>query len=275
MTSNSWFDNGIAAIQEKRWFDGYQMLFGALVRALRVKDLKTVHKIMINSIPLLVVGKQNNLACNIALSFINNFPKIDERELEWLDQIHILLDILHQNKLENCLVEIRRGIITNKKFSSIEFIIDLTIQTEILTKSPRIQYDVFYCQAGLFASQKDYVQCFKTLETLSSKTELTPRMRVYLTLSELNAYEVDSCGRYIKEMPEKLSFEDGLYVEIVTRAFRAVEASDQRDFLSLMKEYDDIINIKVDPLLKLLCDGILEIFQGSNGKGLLSSFFKS
>jgi len=274
VTTNSWFDNGIAAIRENRWFDGYQMLYGALVRAARNKNSKIVHKIITNSIPLFITGNQNSLACNIALSFINNFPKINDTELEWLTQLHILFSILHQNKLEDCLVEVRWAIITNKKFSPIEFIIDLTIQTEVLAKNPEIQYDIFYCQAGLFASQKDYIKCFNTLELLSSQTELTPKMRVYLTLSELNAYEVDGCGRYIKEMPEKLSLEDELYLEIANRAFRAVEASDKRDFLSLTREYDDIVNIKVDPLLKLLCDGISEIFQNSNGTGLLSSFFK-
>ena len=274
MTSNLWFDNGMEAIRENRWFDGYQMLYGALVRATRIKDSETIHKIIINSIPLFVTGKQTDLACNIALSFISNFPKINKSESEWLSLIHILFDYLHQNQLENCLVEVRRTIITNKKFSHTDFIIDLTVPTEALTKSPEIQYDIFYCQAGLFATQKDYVGCFNSLEKLSLKINLIPKIRVYLTLSELNAYEIDGCGKYIKEMHDKLTPEDELYLEIATRVFKAVETSHKKDFLSLIKEYDDIINIKVDPLLKLLCDGISEIFQNSNRGGLLSSFFK-
>ncbi|MFX1282317.1 MAG: hypothetical protein ACFFB5_01625 [Promethearchaeota archaeon] len=275
MIKDPWFSKGLAELHQGHWFDGLQMLQGAIQRAFRSGEPKHAGMVISKAIPLFASGNKAKLACDLTLALIMNISRNPNERVNAELIPRIFVD-LRAVSLENCIQTIRNYIIIDKKFQESEFLSYLhNLILEARKHNNNVVSDLYYCYAGLFCNKKDFVSCFETLYSWSQEMSiLSPKMRTYLTLAEINAYEIEDCGKY-------LSFEDKAnstvsntenYLEIANRIFNAVQRLDSLELHSTLNDYSDLINPKNDGLLKALCDGISEILNDKSG---LLSLFKS
>jgi hypothetical protein len=163
-----------------------------------------------------------------------------------------------------------------KAFQASEFLSHLKDIINEANFDENIIPDLYFCYAGLFCYIKDYESCFEALSAWENETtSLSPKIRAYLTLAEINAYEIESCGKYLQSKEESTDHYDidsKSYLEIAFKIFGAVQTNDSSEFHSTIADYSDLINSKKDSLLKGLCDGISEIFTDQSQSGLLSLF---
>ena len=275
MKEDPWFERGLEELKRGHWFDGFQMLKGAIQRTIRNNNAEHVKLILSKAIPRFISGDQEKLACGLGQNLINNIDlKIKERI--FADLIPFVLTLLREENLETCVQSICNQIMVRKSFQTSEFLKHLKNQINEANFNVNVLSDLYLCYSGLFCYKKEYISCFETL--LSWYNELSsssPKLRVYLTLAEINAYEIDSCGKYLhlKEEPiDHFDIETKNYLEIAFKIFSAVKTNDSTEFHSTIADYSDLINSKKDGLLKGLCDGISGIFTDQSQSGLLSLF---
>ena len=275
MKKDPWFERGLAELEQSRWFDGFQMLKGAIQRTFRFNNPDHVKMILSKVIPLFMTGNQVKLACDLGQSVIIGVrPKAKERI--YVDLIPFILNILQEESLESCVKAICNQIIVEKAFQVSEFLSHLKDIINEANFNINVISDLYFCNAGLFCYIKDYVSCFETLTAWENeKTVPSLKMRAYLTLAEINAYEIESCGKYLQskeESTDNYDAETKSYLEIAFKILGAVQTNNSSEFHSTIVDYSDLINSKKDGLLKGLCDGISEIFTDQSHSGLLSLF---
>ncbi|UCG00380.1 MAG: hypothetical protein JSW11_12095 [Candidatus Heimdallarchaeota archaeon] len=275
MKKDPWFERGLDELKQGHWFDGFQMLKGAIQRTILFNNPDHAKMILSNTIPLFATGKQEKLACNLGLSLITSIrPKIKEHT--FADLIPIFFALFREENLENCIQTFCNQIMVEKAFQVSEFLsyLDNFVSKTNFNKS--VISDLYFCYAGILCYKKDYVSCFETLNSWYNElSSLSPKMRAYLTLAEINAYEIESCGKYLHSIEEPIDSYDSEsknYYEIASRIFGAVQTNNHSEFHSTISDYSDLINSKKDGLLKGLCDGLFEIFSGKSQSGLLSLF---
>lgn len=275
MNENSWLQIGLEELRNKRWFDGYQMLIGAFQRFLRSDDPNSVEKIISSALPILSKENQKKLACNLVTDIILSFQRnFDKRE--WVQLLPFCLSELRKSSLNECISTICNRVISEKAFQDSGFLEH--INNIILERKfhKDIRFHLYYCHGGILCRKKEFALAFESLESWSKEfTPLSIKMHTYLTLAELNAYEISSCGKYLHSNDEAVSTNDSEstnYIEIASRIFQAVEGMNVNEFHSTIQDYSDVINPKGDSLLKALCDGISEIFKEKPNSGLSSLF---
>ncbi|MFX0014272.1 MAG: hypothetical protein ACFFB2_07260 [Promethearchaeota archaeon] len=271
MITDPWISRGLDEIKNGHWFDGFQMLQGAIQRAFRYGKPDQAKVVISKAVPLFTSGNQKRLACELVLVLImRTSQKVNERA--YAELISESLVELTKASLDSCVQTICNRIIIEKVFQRSEFL----SQLQSLILEANYPYEVisslYYCYAGLLCYKKDYVLCFETLYSWSKTLSvLSPKMRTYLTLAEINAYEIEDCGQYLK-IEEPIESDDKIYLEIANRIFDAVQASDESEFHFIVTDYPDFINPKKDGLLKALCEGISEILHKKPSSGLFSLF---
>ncbi|MHA1974638.1 MAG: hypothetical protein ACTSW1_16680 [Candidatus Hodarchaeales archaeon] len=272
--SSSWFKRGIESIRLESWFDSLQLLQGALQRSIRSNSPEIAEKLFREAIPLYKKGGREKLACNLILYYVRVIERERLREVKWVKMIEEIISILNENSLLGCIRKFSNNIVMDKKFLEDDTfnLIIKTLQDNFI--HPKVKTYLYYCLAGLYSNKRDYVACFSTLDNLAKETTLNPVLRTYLTLAEINAFELEGCGKYLQDIDGKLDEEEEIYIEIAQRVFQSVESYNFDEYKSIQQEYSDIINPKYDAILKSLFDGIGEIFQSSQGTNIFSSFFK-
>ncbi|MHA2245049.1 MAG: hypothetical protein ACXADY_08775 [Candidatus Hodarchaeales archaeon] len=278
MKTNLWLKRGLDEIRQGHWFDGFQMLQGALQRTSRCDEPDHAKMIISKAVPLFVSGNQAKLACDLVLGLIKSISqKINERA--YAELVPSIFADLRTSSLENCVQNICNRIIKEKVFLGSEFLSHLQDMILEANFNDNIVSDLYFCYAGLLCYKKDFTSCFETLYSWSQESPyLSPKMRTYLTLAEINAYEIEGCGKYLDiEDPGNLTeisieSETESYLEIANRIFGAVQILDNSEFQSTIANYSDLIDPKKDGLLKALCDGISEIFNSKSSSGLFSLF---
>lgn len=278
MKTNPWLKRGLDELQQGHWFDGFQMLQGALQRTFRCNEPDHAKMIISKAVPLFVSGNQAKLACDLVLGLIKSISrKINKRA--YAELIPIIFVDLRTASLENCVQSICNRIIKEKVFQGSEFLSHLKDMIIEANFNDNIVSDLYFCYVGLLCYKKDFVSCFETLYSWSKESSyLSPKMRTYLTLAEINAYEIEDCGKYLNlEDPGDLTefpieSESESYLEIANRIFGAVQTLDNSEFQSTIADYSDLIDPKKDGLLKALCDSISEIFNSKSSSGLFSLF---
>ncbi|MFX0181702.1 MAG: hypothetical protein ACFE95_01370 [Candidatus Hodarchaeota archaeon] len=277
MKKNPWLERGLVELQQKRWFDGFQMLQGALERAFRFDKPNNAEIILAETIIQLSAGKQEKLTCDFMSAFMKNLSS-KHHDRKWVELIPFSFNKMHIVLLEECIRTICNQIISEKAFQDVEFLHHLD-NIILESKYNKVVSDLYFCYSGLLGRKKEFVACYEAIEAWSKESPLSLKMRAYLTLAELNAFEIEGCGKYIqienRENNTEISSISKNYLEIATRIFDAVESSDSSEFFSIIADYSDFIDSKKDGLLKALCDGIAEIFKPSSGSGLFSSLFGS
>ncbi|MFX0123321.1 MAG: hypothetical protein ACFFAE_06745 [Candidatus Hodarchaeota archaeon] len=276
MEKDPWFERGLDELKQGHWFDGFQMIKGAIQRAIRFDKPDHAKMILSKAIPLFATGEQKKLACDIGLSLIISIrQKIPEHI--YADLVPGILVALRENILEECAQTICNQIMVEKAFQKPEFLLYLKDLINIKANfNSNVISDLYLCYAGLLCYKKDYVSCFETLISwYNESSSPSPKMRVYLTLAEINAYEIETCGKYLhskEESTDSYDSETKNYFEIAFRIFSAVQTNNLSEFHSTIVDYSDLINSKKDGLLKGLCDGISEIFNDKSQSGLFSLF---
>jgi hypothetical protein len=275
MKKNPWLERGLDELKQGHWFDGFQLLKGALQRTFRFENPDHVKMILSKAIPLFTLGNQEKLACELGQSIITGI-RTKTTERLYVELIPFFLDKLREESLESCVKAICNQILEEKAFQVPEFLSHLNDIINEANLNENVIDDLYFCYAGLTCYIKDYVSCFKTLISWNNeRTSPSPKMRVYLTLAEINAYEIESCGKYLyskEESTDHFDSETKTYIEIAFKIFGAVQTNDSSEFYSTIADHSDLINSKNDGLLKGLCDGISEIFADKSHSGLLSLF---
>lgn len=276
MRYEKWLQRGIEELKQNHWFDGYQMILGAYQRVLQSDSPEDAVKIVSKTLPIL--ESQNRLACDLISVIILSISQ-NPTKRPWVELIPVSFREIIKSNLTECVQGICNKIIQNKMFQDSELL--QHINNIILEKnySLSILNHLYYCYIGILCRKKDFASAFKSLSAWSSEFEKpTPKIRSYLTLAEINAYEIEGCGKYLKEEDSEIiasgssESETDSYFEIANRIFRAVQVSDVTEFKSTIQDYSDLINYKEDALLKVLCDGISEIFKPKANLGLSSLF---
>ncbi|MHA2073694.1 MAG: hypothetical protein ACW97X_03675 [Candidatus Hodarchaeales archaeon] len=275
MNENSWLNIGLEELEHKRWFDGYQMLLGAYKRNLQSNDPNGAEKIISSSLPLFLKEKKKKLACDLITEIILSIQR-NLNQRDWIQLLPIGISELRKSSLDDCISRVCNKIIFEKGFQDSAFL--QHINNIILEKkfSNDVIYHLYYCYVGILCRKKEFILAFESLESWSQEfAPLSIKMRTYLTLAELNAYEISSCGKYLHNNDDEISAissESKNYIEIAARIFRSVEVMNVDEFLSTNEDYSDIINPRADSLLKALCEGISEIFKEKPSSGLFSLF---
>lgn len=278
MKKDPWLKSGLDALQQGHWFDGFQMLKGALQRVFRFDEPNNAKIIISKAIPLFNSGNQEKLACDLVLDLIKSLRQ-RAAEQSYAKLIPQAFVDLRKASLEMCVRTICNQIIIEKAFQGSKFLSHLHNLILEANFNNFVISDLYFCYAGLLCYKKDFVSCFEALNGWSQRvSSLSPKMRTYLTLAEINAYEIEGCGKYLHlEKPDtsiEFSSEPKIvsYLEIANRIFGAVQTSDGSEFYSTISDYSDLIDSRKDGLLKALCDGISEIFNNKSSSGLFSLF---
>ncbi len=278
MRNEKWLQRGIEELDQNHWFDGYQMILGAYQRALQSDSPEDAVKIVSKTLPML--ESQNRLACDLISVIILSISQ-NPAKRPWVELIPVSLREIIKSNLTECVQGICNKIIQNKMFQDSELL--QHINNIILEKkySLSILNHLYYCYIGILCRKKDFASAFESLSTWSSELEQpTPKIRTYLTLAEINAFEIKAGedSKYLKVEDSEIKAsgssesETESYLEIANRIFRAVQVEDATEFKSTIQDYSDLINYKSDALLKVLCDGISEIFKPKANLGLSSLF---
>ncbi|UCG89554.1 MAG: hypothetical protein JSU57_03520 [Candidatus Heimdallarchaeota archaeon] len=272
MTKDPWLKRGLVELQQSHWFDGSQMLQGAIRRAFRYDEPDHARVVISKSVPLFASGNQTKLACDLVLTLITCISR-KNTERVYTKLIPFTLIDLRAASLETCVRTICNRIIMEKAFQESEFLSHIHNFILEANFDQNVVSDLYFCYAGLLCCKKDFVSCFETLQSWSQEFSfLTPRMRAYLTLAEINAYEIEDCGKYLHIEEKGDMTESDTYLEIANRIFSAVQTSNSSEFYSTTADYSDLIDPKKDGLLKVLCDGISEILNNKSSSGLFSLF---
>ncbi|UCE13714.1 MAG: hypothetical protein JSV04_00730 [Candidatus Heimdallarchaeota archaeon] len=277
MKRDLWLERGMDELQQGHWFDGFQMLEGALQRAFRLNKPDQVEKIVSKALSTFSSTKQSKLACDLVHSLILNLRQ-KRKDLSFVKLIPFVFSELRQASLEKCVRNLCNQIMLEKTFQVSEFLSHLNGLIIKSHFSDDVISDLYFSYAGLLCHKKDFVQCFEIIHAWSQEiSSLSLKMRAYLTLAEINAYEIEDCGKYLdsqKSQSDASSFnsQEESYLEIATRIFNAVLSNNNSEFDSTIADHSKLINVKNDGLLKALCDGITEIFDNKSSPGLFSLF---
>jgi hypothetical protein len=268
MRQNIWVERGLEALQQGQWFDGLQMLQGAVERTSR-QDQPDVSERIITQILPIFPEDWATLACELVREIITQV-RVRKSQLEWVRLIPMVLTTLRENSSQECIRTVKNQIIMDIGLRDNDFLINLEA---LITEEKRIfpLSDLYYCKAGLFSKKKDFVRCYETLQTWKEHVTVTQHLRTYLLLAELNAYEIEECPDQMSVPQKEVDEEAEQYAILRERICRAVELTDQVEFNDILLEFKELINS--DGLLKALCDGITGIFQPTQGSGLLGSLF--
>lgn len=276
MKENPWLERGIDELHKGHWFDGFQILQGALQRAFRLNQPNDAEHIISEATAIFASGNQTKLACDLVLALIITIRQ-RLNDLVYARLIPFCISELRKASLETCVRTVCNQIMMENSFRGSEFLLHLNNFILKANYEKSVVSDLYYCYAGLLCYKKDFVSCFKTLNSWSQEfSPLPPKMRVYLTLAEINAYEIEGCGKFLisEESLNSYDPETESYLEIANKIFGSVQTLNNSEFHSIISDYSDLINSKTDGLLKALCDGISEIFNNNSSSGLFSLFRK-
>ncbi|MHA2167330.1 MAG: hypothetical protein ACXAAT_15860 [Candidatus Hodarchaeales archaeon] len=104
----------------------------------------------------------------------------------------------------------------------------------------------------------------------------SPKILTYLTLAELNAFEVDEVSEYLtqaKSLIDQTSTDPvSEYVEIASQLYKTIEFKNYELMQSILEDFSEIINIEYDALLKALCEGLVDFLKPKSNKSSFSLF---
>ncbi|MFW9853982.1 MAG: hypothetical protein ACFFFG_02950 [Candidatus Thorarchaeota archaeon] len=270
MRQNIWVERGLEALRQGQWFDGLQMIQGAVERAGR-QDQSDVVEQIINQILPIFPEDWNTLVSELVREILTQI-RVRKSQLEWIRLIPLIFSVLRKISHEPCVHLARNQIVMDAGFQNNDFLLNLegVIAEE---KKAFLLGDLYYCIAGLFSKKKDYVRCYEALQNWKEHGLVTPHLGTYLLLAEVNAYEIEECTNYMVAPQSEVDEEAEDYAILGERICRAVELTDQVEFNNIMFEFKELINS--DGLLRTLCDGINGILHPTKGSGLLGSLFGS
>ena len=275
MEIEKWLERGLNSFKANQWFDGIQYIQGGLQRTFQSDQAKKAETIyQATSEPLLTANKQK-LYCQLVMYSLPYLRKKTHHK-KWTMLYPAIFSILNKNELESCIFVFTNLMIADKNFQE-EFFIQEVHTLISKDDIPRdIKSHLYFCAAGLLSWQQEYVKCFEILTEWNKLIPSSPKILTYLTLAELNAFEVDGVSEYLTQakslIDQSSSESDSEYVEIALQLFKTVELKNYELLQSILADYSDIVNIKRDALLKALCEGLIGFLKPKNSKGMFSLF---
>ena len=125
-------------------------------------------------------------------------------------------------------------VVLSKNFLDDIFITELTLFIRNKNLSQEAISDLFYILAGLKLAKKEYVECFEILSEWYKLEPDSPRLTAYLTLAELNAFEIEDCGIFLKRIEPDTKV--NRHIEISQQLFKATELADYNLFKSIVED---------------------------------------
>ncbi len=269
MKIDKWIERGLNSLSSDEIFDGMQLIEGAIRRVIRKNDPEIALKIIKDTNEILVQRGYEDVYCKFILNIIPLFKK-KSGELEWFELFPEILLLLRKSNTPKCISRCKNKLILETKMIEVDFIQSLMAITVKKHYPKEILADMYYYHAGHLVLKQDYVKTFDVLRTWNDQEPSSQYVLVYLTLAELNAYEIDGCGKYLEEA--KSISNSSQYVDLASHVFKSVEAGSYDLYSSIIEEFTDIVNIENDVLLKGLCDGISGFLKPKGNKGLFSLF---
>jgi hypothetical protein len=269
MKTNSWIEMGFASLEAHQWFDGIQLLRGALQRTFQLNQPEKAELIIKKTSDHLLSNQKRELYCHFILEILPLFGKKNQSQ-EWILIFPTIIDKLRRSKVEDCTTKFLNKVILSKNFLDDLFIKELTLQVKNKDFLQETIFDLFYILAGLKLAKKEYVECFEILSEWYGLESTSPRLIAYLTLSELNAFEIEDCGNFLNRIESKDKV--NRHIEIAQQLFKATELEDYDLYKSIVEDNADIVNFQEDALFKLLCNGILDFLRPKGDRGLMSLF---
>ncbi len=269
MKIDNWIERGLSSLSADEIFDGMQLLEGAMQRVFRSNKPKIALRIIKGTNEILIGKGLNEIFCKFILDIIPLFRK-KLGDMDWFMLIPDILSILRKQSMSMCTSNFLNRLILESKPVQEDFLESFVSSIAQKQYTKEVVVDLNYYHAGVLVFKKDYVKCFTVLKAWYKLTPSSPQVLTYLTLAELNAYEVEGCGKYLSEaksLPDKSS-----YIELSSHIFKSVDLGNYDLYLSMIEEFTDLVNVKKDALLKGLCDGIADFLKPKNSAGLFSLF---
>lgn len=264
------FTIGLDDLNNNNYFNAYQTFQGALKRAIKTNNSKIVNLILEKASQLFIENNQIDYSCNLYRTYINSINQTSSNStLETAKMVIDILQNLEEIKLYDCKQDIMNFIL-------VKLSLDQTAISILENITPEIgsEFDILYLTAGFYVKVKDFESCFKSLETYyKGHAQKSWQLICYLTLSELNAYEIESCGTFLNnddiKTPNNVEI---IYEDITNVIYSALEKNigDQIKNLLHTEEYLELIG--KDRLLYLLVQGIKELIPKDKPSNLFSLF---
>ncbi|MHA2238039.1 MAG: hypothetical protein ACXACP_14130 [Candidatus Hodarchaeales archaeon] len=269
MDLDTWLKNGIESFEKQEWFDGIQLIQGALQRSFRRNLSENVKNIIKFTSEFLIPAEKSDLYCQLALSTILPIGK-RSKDQEWLTLLPLILGIIVDMNKNSCLAKFNKKIIETKYFH--EDVVLEFLQNNISSEKHEIKLkaELYYLLACLQVSMQLYPECYETLTQWNSDSPSSSQILTYLTLAELNAFEIDDCGQYL--IQAKKSNSQSEYIEFTSQLFKSIELKDYELYLSITRDYRDILNTQKDIFLVRLIEGITDFMKPKDSKNLFSLF---
>ena len=275
MDIEKWIERGLDSFKANQWFNGIQYIQGGLQRSFQSDQAKKAEIIYQASSKLLFEANKQKVFCNIV---VDSLPQLRKKlkNKKWISIYPILISILDKEGMEICIINFFNALIADKGFQDEEFIQE--VHSLILNDDVPISVKnhLYFCVTGLLCWKKEYVKCYEMLTEWNKLFPSSPKILTYLTLAELNAFEVDGLSEFLTEantlIAQTSSTSDKDYVEVASQLFKAVELKNYELLLSILEDYNEIIDIKHDALLKALCEGLIDFLQPKSNRSPFSLF---
>ncbi len=275
MEIDKWIERGLDSFETNQWFDGIQYIQGGLQRAFQSNQVKKAETIYQVSSELLFAANKQKLYCKLVMDSIPHLKKKTNNK-KWIMIYPTIYSILDKEGIEFCIFNFSNVLIAEKSFQENDFIqeVQAIISKDDIPSS--IKTHLYFWTAGLLCWKQEYVKCYEMLTEWNKLIPSSPRILTYLTLAELNAFEVDESSEYLtqaKSLIGQTSSESAAeYVEIASQLFKTVELKNYELLQTILEDFNEIINIKHDALLKALCEGLVDFLKPKSSKGSFSLF---
>jgi len=270
-----WIERGLDSFKANRWFDGIQYIQGSIQRAFQSNQAKDVEIIYQKSSEFLCAANKQKLFCKLVMDSLPHLRKKISNK-EWIMIYPTIFSILEKEGMEFCISNFSNELITNKSFQEEEFIQELhnIISKDDIPSS--IKSHLYFCAVGLLCWKQEYVKCYEMLTEWNKLIPSSPKILTYLTLAELNAFEVDEVSEYLtqaKSLIDQTSTSSvSEYVEIASQLYKTIELKNYELMQNILEDFSEIINIEHDALLKALCEGLAGFLKPKSNKSSFSLF---
>ena len=275
MEIEKWIERGLDSFEANQWFDGIQYIQGGLQRTFQSDQANKTETIYQATSELLFTANKQKLFCQLVMDSLPYLRKKVHNK-KWIMLYPVLFSILNKEEMKSCVFDFINILIADKNFQE-EFFIQEVHALISKDDIPRdIKSDLYFCTAGLLCWQQEYVKCFEMLTEWNKLIPSSPKILTYLTLAELNAFEVNEVSEYLTQaksfIDQSSSESANEYVEIASQLFKTVELKNYDLFQSILLDFSVFIDKRHDALLKALCEGLDDILKPKSNKGMFSLF---
>ncbi len=245
MEIEKWIERGLDSFKANQWFDGIQYIQGGLQRTFQSDQANKAETIYQATSELLFAANKQKLFCQLVMDSLPYLRKKVHNK-KWIMLYPVLFSILNKEGLKSCIIDFINLLIADKNFQEENFIQEVHA---LISKDniPRdVKSNLYFCTVGLLCWQQEYVKCFEMLTEWNKLIPSSPKILTYLTLAELNAFEVNEVSEYLtqaKSLIDQSSSESANeYVEIASQLFKTVELKNYDLLQSILSDFSAFID---------------------------------